>query len=98
MKSGLLTKRIIELILGDETMKVGDKISFELSSYEMTACWDTPFGLVYLYTFKDFFQNIFIWKTSRLIDFDISKVTGTIKEKINYNGLEEIVLNYCRVK
>ena len=82
-------------------MSVGDRISFELSSYEMTACWDTPFGLTYLYTFKDFFDNIFIWKTSKLIDYDIKKVSGRIKGKQVYesfNGpINELVLTYCRV-
>lgn len=82
-------------------MRVGDKVSFELSSYEMTACWDTPFGLVYLYTFKDFFDNIFIWKTSRFIDYEIKKVSGRIKEKQVYESfsgpVHELILTYCRV-
>lgn len=78
-------------------MNIGDKISFKLYSYEMTSCWDTPFGLIYLYTFKDKLQNVFIWKTTRLIEKDITKVSGRIKNKIIYNDIPEIELTYCKV-
>ena len=82
-------------------MNIGDKVEFKLSSYEMTSCWDTPFGLVYLYTFKDFFNHVFIWKTSRLIDYDITKVKGRIKDKMVYESfdgpVDELVLSYCKV-
>ena len=45
-------------------MHINDKVEIDLQEYEMTSCWDTPYGLIYLYTFKDKFQNIFIWKTN----------------------------------
>lgn len=79
-------------------MNIGDKISFKLSNYELTSCWDTPFGIMYLYTFKDYFNRTFIWKTSRLIDNDISIVSGRVKGFLEYNDIQEIELSYCRVK
>lgn len=77
-------------------MHINDKVEIDLQEYEMTSCWDTPYGLIYLYTFKDKFQNIFIWKTSRLIDYDIRKVKGRIKGFLDYNNTKEIELTYCR--
>ena len=80
-------------------MKIGDKISFKLSSYELTSCWDTPYGLTYLYTFKDFFHNVFVWKTSKRIQENISEITSArIKGFEEYKGQKEIVLNYCKFK
>ena len=67
-------------------MKIGDRISIKLNAYELTSHWDTPFGPVYLYTFKDFFNNVFIWKTSKLIEEDIYSVTGRIKGIEWYNN------------
>lgn len=78
-------------------MKIGDKISFELSGYELTSSWDTPYGLTYLYTFRDFFNHVFIWKTSKLIEEDVYKVTGRIKEITWYNNVKEFVLTYCKI-
>lgn len=77
-------------------MKIKDKVTFNLQSYELTSYWDTPFGVVYLYTFKDFFNNTFIWKTSRFIENNIERVSGTIKNFVEYNGQKEIELYYCK--
>ncbi len=77
-------------------MCINDKVEFNLKTYEMTASWDTPYGVVYLYTFKDNFQHTFIWKTSRLIDYNITKIKGRIKGFLEYNNTKEIELTYCR--
>ena len=50
----------------------------------------------YLYTFRDFFDNVYIWKTSRVIEDNISKVSGRVKEFITYDGQQEIQLIYCK--
>lgn len=79
-------------------MKIGDKINIELNAYELTSHWDTPFGVIYLYTFKDFFNNVFIWKTPKLIEDDIHHVSGRIKDIIFYNNVKEFELTYCRTR
>ena len=78
-------------------MQIGDRVKIKLNAYELTSHWDTPFGVVYLYTFKDFFDNIFIWKTPKLIDENVSTVTGRIKDIMWYNNKKEFVLNYCKI-
>lgn len=78
-------------------MQIGDRIDVELKAYELTSCWDTPFGLIYLYTFKDLLNNIFIWKTSKLVEDDIHKITGRIKDIVWYDDVKEFVLTYCKV-
>lgn len=79
-------------------LKINDKISFDLKTYEMTSCWDTPFGLVYLYKFRDLEDNLFIWKTSRLITKNIKSITSArIKDFIEYDNEKEIQLKYCKV-
>ena len=77
-------------------MQIGDKVCFVLQSYELTSWWDNPYGVTYLYTFRDFFDNVYIWKTSRVIEDNISKVSGRVKEFITYDGQQEIQLIYCK--
>lgn len=78
-------------------MKLKDRVRFEVSSYELTSHWETPFGIVYLYTFKDALDNVFIWKTPRLIEEDVYSVSGRIKSVEWYNNIKEFVLTYCKV-
>lgn len=78
-------------------MRIGDKVKIVLKSCELTSFWDTPFGPVFLYTFKDFMDNIFVWKTSKFIEDDIYQVTGRIKKVEYYNNQKEYVLTYCKV-
>lgn len=79
-------------------LKIGDKISFKLCSYELTASWDTPYGIIHMYTFKDIMQRIFIWKTNKLIDKDITEIkSARIKSFEYYNGQKEILLTYCKL-
>lgn len=79
-------------------LKIGDKISFDLYGYELTSKWDTPFGITYLYTFKDIYQNAYVWKTRIYIVDDIKRVTARIKDFIQYNDTKETVLSYCKFK
>lgn len=79
-------------------MNIGDKISFELFGYELTSTWNNPYGITYLYTFKDKFSNIYIWKTSIYLDKKIKYITARIKEFVEYNNQKEIVLKYCKFK
>lgn len=78
-------------------MKLGQKVKFEVFSYELTSYWDTPFGVIYLYTFRDFLNNIFIWKSQKFIEDDIYSIKGRIKKIENFNGNKEYVLTYCKV-
>lgn len=78
-------------------MQIGERINIKLNAYELTSYWDTPFGVTYLYTFKDFFNNTFIWKTPKLIEEDVYSIAGRIKEIIWFNNVKEFVLTYCKV-
>lgn len=78
-------------------LKIGQRINIELNSYELTSHWDTPFGPIYLYTFRDFFNNTFIWKTPQLIEENIYSITGRIKGIERFNNQNEFVLTYCKV-
>ena len=77
---------------------IGDKISFKLFSYEHAACWTNPWGITHLYKFIDSFQNVFVWKTSKIIDDNITEIKSAIISGFDeYDGQKEIVLKYCKV-
>ena len=78
-------------------MKIGDQVKFDIHSYELTSYWDTPFGVTYLYTFRDFFNHIFIWRSQKFIEEDVYSIKGRIHNIEKFNGEEEFVLKYCRV-
>lgn len=90
--------KIKKLPESDYVGKLGDKIHIKLSRYSLLSCWDNPFGITYLYEFRDVYDNVYIWKTSRPILSEISEVTGRLINYTEYNGIKENVLNYCRCK
>lgn len=77
-------------------MKIGDRVKIILKSCDLTSFWDTPFGVTYLYTFKDMNDNTFIWKSQKFLEDDIYVVKGRIKDIMYYNNKKEFVLTYCR--
>lgn len=76
--------------------KVGTKITVELI-VERCVCFENAFGTSLLYIMKDDSGNIFVWSTQKTITTDSVKLTGTIKEHKEYNGVKQTVLTRCKI-
>lgn len=64
--------------------------------------FDTFYGKMYMYFFKDNEDNVYIWKTSKFIS-DLNpnteiEIKGTIKDHSKYNGIKQNVLTRCKIK
>ena len=61
--------------------------------------WETEWGVTVLYRFIDINGNVIIWKSSKYIadEKEISKLTGTIKEHKDFNGVKQTVVTRCKV-
>lgn len=88
---------------------IGDRLDFNLkliSSY----CFESSFGISYIYKFNDANNNEIVWKTSTVIgyyngnnewqpinDGDMVKVKGTVKEHKEYKGVKQTAITRCKV-
>lgn len=62
----------------------------------------------YIYTMQDADGNVFVWRTTRILDFavndeldfirkgDTMQITGTVKEHSEYKGTKQTVLTRCK--
>ena len=78
---------------------VGDKVDIE-ATYLWRGSYDTYFGTTYIYTFEDENGARFVWKTSKYMTLEENtkvRLTGTIKEHSEYNGIRQNVVTRCKV-
>lgn len=56
-------------------------------------------GVTVLYRFIDINGNVIIWKSSKYIadEKEISKLTGTIKEHKDFNGVKQTIVTRCKI-
>ena len=90
---------------------VGDKIGTEATLVNV-ARFDTKFGTTNVYTFRDIFKNVFVWKTSGVCEKveadgkslrhvevgERVELQGTVKDHNEYKGIKQTVLTRCKIK
>ena len=88
-----------DLMKSEYQGNVGDRTTFEIDSWKLITSWETMYGITRLYRFIDTNGNVIIWKSSKYIDDqkEVSKLTGTIKEHKDFNGVKQTVMTRCKV-
>jgi hypothetical protein len=78
--------------------EVGDKVSFEAITGKCVVCFDTQWGVSFIYKFTTAEGDTLVWKTSKDLDLDNPiNIKGTIKDHKEYRGVKETELTRCRV-
>ena len=79
--------------------EINDRMTFEIESWKALTSWETEWGVTVLYRFIDINGNVIIWKSSKYIadEKEISKLTGTIKEHKDFNGVKQTIVTRCKV-
>ena len=82
--------------------EVGDTVEV-YCVFVKKATYSTKFGTMFVYTFEDEDENLFVWKTTtyfldsaNLEDTVILK--GTVKEHAKYKNQKQTILTRCKVK
>lgn len=79
--------------------EIGDRVTIENGEVICLTSWETQFGTTYVYKIVDKDNNVFTWKTSKIVWHDrvIEKITGTVKEHKEYRGVKQTELTRCKV-
>ena len=79
--------------------EINDRMTFEIESWKALTSWETMYGITVLYRFIDINGNVIIWKSSKYIDSEkeIKKLTGTVKEHKDFNGVKQTIVTRCKV-
>ena len=77
---------------------VGERLTRSLQSAEFVTSWETFYGYTYLYRFTDTDGNVFVWFASGSQDVNgATKLTGTVKDHSERDGVKQTVVTRCRV-
>lgn len=76
---------------------VNERVTFEVTEIKAVTSWFTQFGITYIYKILDTEGNVYIWKTTKSVENNIKKITGTVKELSEYNGIKQTVLTRCKL-
>lgn len=77
---------------------VGEKISVNFVSGREVTCFETQFGLLHIYEFKDANGNTVVWKSSSSKDIPESGVVvGTVKAHEEYNGVKQTIILRAKI-
>lgn len=71
---------------------IGDKVKNMQLNYFNKFSFETIYGIMKIYMFKDSNGNILVWKTNTTLDIELNKVYSvsfTIKEHSEYNGIKQ---------
>lgn len=80
--------------------EIGEHIDIQATVVN-TRCLDGDYGIVYLYIFEDEDKNVYVWNSSNDKNLKIGarlQLTGRVKAHKEYNGIQQTILNYCKVK
>lgn len=82
--------------------EIGDRITFDVASTKIVTSWETDYGMMWLVKFVSVEGNVFMWRASSINnlpdDFElIKKITGTVKDHTEYNGIKQTFINRCKV-
>lgn len=88
-----------DLMKSEYQGNVGDRTTFEIANWKALTSWETMYGITVLYRFIDVNGNVIIWKSSKYIDDqkEVAKLTGTIKEHKDFNGVKQTIVTRCKV-
>lgn len=75
---------------------VGDKITTDIADMKLISSCETMYGRTYIYKFLDLNGNVLMWFGSKYVEQASNKITATIKEHCEYNGVKQTLLK--RVK
>lgn len=98
-KNAKRAKENAELMNSEYIGNIGDRMTFTIDNWKALTSWETEWGITVLYRFIDTNGNVIIWKSSKYIDNEkvIAKLTGTIKEHKEFNGVKQTIVTRCRV-
>lgn len=74
---------------------VGERITLTKVKVNLLTSWDTMYGYTYLYQFTDPEDNIYTWKTGKVINCDKVSLKGTVKAHSEYKGTKQTELTRC---
>lgn len=75
---------------------IGENLSIKVNNFREIANYETMYGRLWVYQFSDKDGNIFVWKTSKIIDDAPFIIKGKVKDHIVFNGIKETVLTRCQ--
>lgn len=87
---------------------VNEKIEVS-TTYKKTFTFFSPYGETHIHKFTDENGNVFVWKTSKMVEYtkngrcelvpegSVVKISGTIKEHKEYNSEQQTVLLRCKI-
>ena len=80
---------------------INDKIEIS-AKLKFAGHYKTRFGTTYIYIFIDKQNNLFVWKTSKILaevnKGDEVELKGIVKEHSEYNHEKQTILTRCKVK
>ena len=89
---------------------IGDKIQFDIKTWNIISNFETAYGTTFIYKFTDNKNNIYVWFTNSRPDnkeyidengtykyrtCDLKTIKGTIKDHKDYNGEKQTILTRC---
>ena len=76
---------------------VKDRITVEIVDCKVVTSYYTDFGVTRIYKMLDKNGNVFVWKTSNVIESERFTITGTVKEHKVFRDVKQTELTRCRV-
>lgn len=77
---------------------IGARLNIEVESCNIVTSWSTQWGTTILYKIIDTNNNIYIWKSSKLLDcLPVKAIVGTVKAHNTYNKENQTELTRCIV-
>lgn len=78
--------------------QIGKRLTVTTASAALVTSWVNRYGMTFLYRFTDGDGNVFIWKSSRMVEInDGVTIRGTVKEHSEYRGIKQTVMTRCAV-
>ena len=96
----LLDKAMETEVSGEFVGQVGNRMDFELTFVNTKFMCQTQFGAMWIETFVDSNNNVFVWKTTTVKNFvegQVYKIKATIKGHETYNMVNQNVLTRLKV-
>lgn len=90
---------------------IGDKIQFDIKTWNIISNFETAYGTTFIYKFTDNKNNVYVWFTNSRPDnkeyidkdgnykyrtYDLKTIKGTIKGHNEYKGEKQTILTRCK--
>lgn len=77
---------------------INDRVTVKVDDYRAVTSWGTDWGTTYIYKIVDTTGNVFTWKTSKVLDDDLTILIGTVKAHNEFRGTKQTELTRCKAK